>query len=293
MGIGVWAVAMALAGGVQSVAASAGSDPVDLDAFVERARDADVVVLGELHDNPAHHAVQAEVVAALQPEALVFEMIPQEREDDVNALRRQGASRAELAESLDWETSGWPDFSYYASILEAAPEAQVFGGGQPMADVRRAMVEGAAGPFGPDAAVYGLDRALEPEEQAAREAIQAQAHCGALPPEMLPGMVEAQRLRDAGLADAALWARASTEDGQVVVITGNGHADKTRGVPAAIALADPDVEVLSLGQGEDTDGEDTEGAGAGAADLGSSFDYYMTSPPVPREDACLSLLQPT
>ena len=32
----------------------------------------DVVILGEVHDNPAHHAEQAAQVAAIQPRALVF-----------------------------------------------------------------------------------------------------------------------------------------------------------------------------------------------------------------------------
>ena len=36
---------------------------------------ADVVLLGEVHDNPAHHAFQAEAVAYLAPRALVFEML--------------------------------------------------------------------------------------------------------------------------------------------------------------------------------------------------------------------------
>jgi hypothetical protein len=99
----------------------------------------------------------------------VFEMIPQERERRVNELRAEGASREAIAEALEWDESGWPDFDFYAPILEAAPEARIFGAGQPIADVRRAMVEGAAGPFGPDAAIYGLDQPLDPEEQALRE----------------------------------------------------------------------------------------------------------------------------
>lgn len=299
MGIGVWAVAVALAGGVPSLASIAEAEQIELADFVAEAEDADIVVLGEVHDNPLHQARQAEIVAALQPEALVFEMIPQESEDEVNALRQAGASRDEIATALDWENSGWSDFDNYAAILEAAPEAQVFGGGQPMADVRRAMVEGAAGPFGPDATIYGLDVALEPEEQAAREAMQKRAHCGTLPPEMLPGMVEAQRFRDAGLADAALWARTTTGGGQVVVITGNGHADKTRGAPAAIALADPEAEILSLGQieadapeGADAAVEDTAAA-EGIEDIDSAFDYYLVSPEIERADPCKALPRST
>ena len=39
----------------------------------------DVVILGEIHDNPAHHEVQAERVADIQPRALVFEMLTPEQ----------------------------------------------------------------------------------------------------------------------------------------------------------------------------------------------------------------------
>ena len=67
-----------------------------------RAAARDIVVLGEVHDNPIHHANQAAIVAALQPDALVFEMIPQTREEEVNALREEGADRLALAEALDW-----------------------------------------------------------------------------------------------------------------------------------------------------------------------------------------------
>jgi uncharacterized iron-regulated protein len=202
-------------------------------------------------------------------------MIPQSREATVNELRANGADRAAIAEALAWEASGWPDFAYYAQILEAAPDAVVFGAEQPMADVKRAALEGAAGVFGPDAGIYGLDQPLDPEEQALREAEQAAAHCDALPPEVLPGMVEAQRLRDAGLADATLWARIMTGEGQVVVITGSGHADRDSGLPAMIAHAEPDTTVISLGQFE------------GPVPDAEDFDAVMISPAPPREDPCL------
>lgn len=251
-----------------------------LAAFIAMAEEADIVVLGEIHDNPTHHRVQAEVVAALAPAALVFEMIPQDREAELNALRADGADRTILAESLEWKQSGWPDFDYYADIMDAAPEAQIFGAGQSSADVSRAVLEGAAGVFGPDAKIYGLDQPLEPEEQALREAEQAAAHCDALPSEVLPGMVEAQRFRDAGLADATLWARIMSGNGQVVVITGSGHADKESGMPAMIAMADPDASLVSLGQFED---------GANEPD---DFDAVLLAPSPNRPDPCAALFAP-
>lgn len=269
------AACLCVASGAASAAESGIGD------FVEAARGADIVMLGEIHDNPEHHRTQAEIVRALQPAALVFEMIPQTREGRLNELRAEGATRDEIAAALEWETSGWPDFDLYAPILEAAPEARVFGAGQPREDVERAVEAGAAAAFGPDAPKFGLDLALAADEQATREAQMAEAHCDALPPDLLPGMVEAQRFRDAGLADAALWARTTVGlDARVVVITGNGHADRQRGAPALIGLAEPEVSVVTLGQFE------APPAPAGA------FDAYTLAPPPARDDPCAGLVSP-
>lgn len=267
--------------GVPAGPALAQEVSAEVSAFVEAARTAEIVVLGEIHDNPEHHRNQAEIVRALQPAALVFEMIPQELEDAANALRAEDASREEIGVALDWEARGWPDFDLYAPILEAAPEARIFGAEQQRASIGQALEEGAAAAFGPDATKYGLDRDLDAGEQALREAMMQSAHCDALPEEMLPGMVEVQRLRDASLADAALWARMLTgAEGQVVVITGSGHADRERGMPAKVALADPEVPVIVLGQLE----------GAPEEADGDSFDMVMLAPAPEREDPCAAFL---
>jgi uncharacterized iron-regulated protein len=270
--VGVW---IGLLSGLLALPAAA--DSTSLSQVIADAKSADVVILGEIHDNPVHHDNQAAIVKALQPAALVFEMIPQEAEDEVNALRESGAPPQTLSEALKWGDSGWPDFSNYAAIMAAAPGARIFGAEQLQADVKRATVEGAAGVFGPDAATYGLDKPLPPEEQQAREAMQGAAHCGVLPHEVLPGLVEAQRLRDAGLADAALWARTITGDGQVIVIAGSGHADRVRGVPALMKVAAPDVKVLAVGQFETL------------PDDAADFDDVLLAPAPPRDDPCAGL----
>jgi len=266
-------IAASLVAPVICAAGLGAAQPADV---VAAARDAEIIVLGEIHDNPETHRTQAKIVAALQPTALVFEMIPQEFEDEVNRLRAEGASREEIAEALDWANSGWPDFDMYAPIMEAAPEARIFGAGQPVAEVRRAMLEGAAGVFGPDAEKYGLDLPLDSEEKAAREELMRAAHCGGVPAEMLSGLVEAQRFRDAGLADAALWARTMAGGGPVVVIAGTGHADKHRGMPSLVAIAEPDVRVFALAQVE------SEPADAESA----AFDAVVVAAPPDREDPC-------
>lgn len=232
---------------------------------------ADVVILGELHDNPIHHRHQARAVAALAPRAIVFEMLT-----PAQAARITPANRDDprvLAEALDWTGSGWPDFAMYHPIVAAAPQARILGGGLPRDEVRRAFETGAAAVFGPEAARYGLDLSLSGAEQDAREAEQASVHCDALPAEILPGMVAAQRLRDATLARAVVQA-ARVGRAPVIVITGNGHARRDRGIPAYLARAAPELSVLSIGQFE-------------AAPKGEPpFDLWLVTAPAARDDPC-------
>ncbi|ROU01029.1 ChaN family lipoprotein [Histidinibacterium lentulum] len=227
----------------------------------------DIYVLGELHDNPEHHLEQARRVAVIEPAALVFEMLTPEQAaaaEGIDPLDRQA-----LEEALGWNGSGWPDFAMYHPVFASAPEAVIYGAAVPRELLSSAMESGAE-------AVVGRPGLLPPvsdEERAERIALQGRVHCGALPDEMLPGMVEAQRVRDAGFAHVALKAFEET-GGPVVVITGNGHARTDWGVPASIRGARPDVEVFALGQFE------------GAAEQDAPYDEVVIAAPVARGDPC-------
>jgi uncharacterized iron-regulated protein len=238
---------------------------------VARADGAMVVILGEVHDNPAHHVVQAGVIEVLSPRAVVFEMLSAE---DAALVTAELADDPEaLSAALAWSDSGWPDFSIYYPVLAQAARVPVYGAEVPREEARGAFAEGAAAVFPGDAARFGLDRPLDPAEQALRETEQQEAHCNALPEDILPGFVEAQRLRDAALAEAAL-AALEAHGAPVVVITGNGHARTDWGVPALLALAAPEVTVFALGQFE----ADTV--------TGVPFDAVTVADPVDRPDPC-------
>ena len=233
---------------------------------------AQVLFLGEVHDNPAHHARQAQIVAELQPAAVVWEMLTPDQAALVtpDLIGDAGA----MAEALGWADSGWPDFAMYHPIFAAAPGAGHYGAQVSRAQARAAMTDGIAVSFGDGAEAFGLDAALPQDQQTVREALQLAAHCDALPPEMLPMMVDVQRLRDARLAQSALQALRDT-GGPVAVITGNGHARLDWGAPAALALAAPDVTIWSLGQGE---------VDSGAPEGG--FDLVEITAGVDRPDPC-------
>ncbi|WP_245943121.1 ChaN family lipoprotein [Rhodovulum viride] len=235
---------------------------------------ADVVVLGETHDNPDQHANQAAAVRALAPKALVFEMLTPDQAAKVTpGLRLDGVA---LGQALGWEASGWPDFAMYFPIFSAAPEARVYGAALPRDEVRRAVTEGAAAVFGADAATYGLTDPLPEAEREERINDQREAHCNALPDHLLPGMVEAQRLRDAALARAARQALDDT-GGPVAVIAGNGHARIDWGLPAAFARVAEGARLISVGQ--------LEGAATGTP----PYDYWLVTGAAERGEPCTAL----
>lgn len=233
-------------------------------------RGADVVILGEVHDNPAHHANQARAVAAIAPRALVFEMLEPGHARMATPELRGDADG--LARAFAWKERGWPDFAMYNPILAAAPDAAIFGGALPRETVRRAMSVGAAAVLGAEAGRFGLGLPLDPGEQAAREAEQQEAHCNALPADMLAGMVEAQRLRDAAIARAVIAAYEET-GGPVAVIAGNGHARNDWGVPAMLP-GHGGIDVLAVGQFE-----------TGAPEA-PPYDFWLVTDPAPRPDPC-------
>ena len=256
----------------RAVPSGAASLPQDALAAM---RQADVVLLGEIHDNPEHHLTQAAAVAALAPRAVVWEMLTAEAAAKLDASVI--ADPAALAAATDWENSGWPPLQLYLPVFQAASQAAQYGALVPREAARGAMKVGAAATFGDAAARFGLTEPLPAQEQAEREADQQENHCNAMPEEMLPMLVEIQRLRDAVLARAVLRALQET-GGPVAVITGNGHARADRGVPVYLRRAAPEVELYSLGQSE-------------AGQVSGVFDAVVDGPATERPDPCEAFLK--
>lgn len=227
----------------------------------------DVLIIGEFHDNPRHHQRQQNAVNEIAPKAVVFEMLtPEEAKLLADVPRDPAAIEAAIA------GFHWTSISDYAGVLSRS--SVIIGAALPREDMRAAFSDGAASAFGQDAARYGLTELLPEEQQKAREALQFEAHCAAMPLEMMGGMVEAQRLRDAAFARAVI-AAVDTHGTPVVLITGNGHARIDWGVPAYLARVRPDLNVEAIGQGED---------GVSPAGL---FDFEITDAPRPdRADPC-------
>lgn len=219
--------------------------------LVARVQRSDVVLVGETHDNPDHHRLEARLLAAFAARhttpAVVFEMLDREQQPIVDATLRSRPDDVDaLARAVGWASSGWPAWSLYRPVFQAAVTANavVLAGGIGRDAAMRIARDGPAS-YDP-----GLDQAFSLHEPAPAEVDSAmrremgEAHCGLVPDEMLEPMVLVQRTRDALLA-ARLHEGASRGHG-ALLIAGTGHVRRDRGVPAQLARL-YGIESLSVG----------------------------------------------
>ncbi len=247
----------------------------------EARRPADVVLLGEVHDNAEHHRIRLDWLETLlrgQRFALAMEQLDSEHQSAVDALRRsaQAEGRAidprALAEAANFDFRGWSWDDYgpliafalrrnlplLAANLSAAQTARIARGQvQPPAD--------------------SVPAGWSDADQAALMAEIRDGHCGVLPERAVAPMALAQRSRDAHIAQILSAARRQYGL-PVVLIAGNGHVRTDLGVPRHLRAAEPQLLVLAVGLLEAPEAADAR-----------RFDLVVQTTAQRREDPCEAL----
>jgi uncharacterized iron-regulated protein len=248
--------------------------------------DARFVLLGEKHDNPDHHRLQAHALAAVvahgRHPAVLFEMIDLDLQPAIDTyLARADATVDGLAFVLEWDKRGWPGWNLYRPIFEVAVAAHLkiiaTGLGH---DTIRAVVKQGLGALPPDmAARLHLERPLAPALAASLDEEIKASHCGFLPDAMVAPMSLAQRVKDALMADLML--AHDTADG-AVLIAGNGHVRTDRGVPEYLRASRPGARSVSI-----SFVEVEKGAGDAAAyGADQPADFLVFTPRLEDDDPC-------
>ena len=255
--------------------------PVAASELVRRAGSADLVLLGEVHDNAVQHELRGALLTALAARhpGVVFEQFPE-----------TGAPIPPPAPGADEE--GWLDqhgfdrkswrWPLHKPVVDAAlAYGRALWGSGVSRDELRSVVRG-----GEAAAPAHLQPliAQAPLDSAARAAIDfelIEGHCGKLPAAMIPGMRAAQEVRDAAMTHALLLAGAA---GPAWLIAGNGHVRRDMGVPRMLRAAAPARRVLVVGLLERSE----EGAAPTDAER-AVYDLVVVTPRAMREDPCASL----
>ncbi len=264
---------------------------VDEAALSDAISSADLVLLGEVHDNPDHHLLQARlvrtIVATGRRPALAFEMLTENLQPEVDAARARTPREPDNLKAV-WKEGGWPDFDLYRPVIAAGLDVglPLVAANLPRAEVRALVDKGlaAAAPALRDRLERGPQ--LSPEAVAALRAEMMESHCGEMPEEMMDPFILAQRARDATMSERL--ADAGRERGGIL-ITGKGHA-RAMDVPAWLAVDAPGRKVVSVAfvevdPDEKTPQDYVEEFGKGPF----PYDYAVFTPATKREDPCEKL----
>nr|WP_217345194.1 ChaN family lipoprotein [Noviherbaspirillum sp. L7-7A]MBV0879426.1 ChaN family lipoprotein [Noviherbaspirillum sp. L7-7A] len=244
-----------------------------------QARAADIVLLGETHDNPAHHATQRRLLESLadRKPALVMEQFDLEQQASLDTILRSGGTRQEKLQALKtlmkpgWE---WPG---YEGLLATALERglPVLAANISREALREVSRNGVAALGDGASAQLGLDTGWSAAQQASLRQDVVAAHCGMLPEAAVGAMVNAQRVRDAIMADRLLSA-----PGSAVAILGRGHVRQDLAVPVYLRQRAPQKKVLSVALAE----------GELDPEAPQPYDYVIPAKAVSRaEDPCAEL----
>ena len=242
--------------------------------------EAHFVLLGEQHDSPTHHVLHGRLISALaargRTSAVAMEMLDG---DDEQALWRwSAAGRGDvdrLAEAVDWESSGWPDFELYRPVLTAAADA-----GLTITHANLSRRELAPLWQGGD-----MDLGAPMSERAVRglAAEMIDAHCGVIGEATASVLADAQRVRDFHMARRMI--RVGKGRG-TVLIAGNDHVRTDRGVPVQLRGLLPEMSQRSVGFLEVGEGKHPAEYAPVFGSDGLPFDYVWFTPATDREDPC-------
>lgn len=202
----------------------------------------EVVLVGERHDNPDHHALQLWLLRALtqaRPQgSLLLEMLEPEQQARVDRVRRglrDGQSPSDLQAALNWQ-EGW-DWKLYGPLVSDAlvqpyPLMHANLGRDEIMAIYRELP-----------ALSGAASTSDVVRAALLAQIEA-SHCGLLPASQLPAMLAVQQQRDRRMAERLLAAPEPA-----LLLAGAFHVRRDLGVPLHVEdLSERRLAVLMLAE---------------------------------------------
>lgn len=266
-------------------------------ALSAHLEDGGIVLLGEVHDNGAQHALRAALLDAIvsdlaaskiSPPALVFEHLRTDQAAALDAQREPTIAGArDLLERLDWKNSGWPAEELFLPIFEVAVThaLPMLPGHPTRAEVRDVARRGLDALSADARSRLGLDVPLPNALQNALLDELEASHCGLMPRTAFTNMALAQRYRDAHMSAALL--EAAKAHGSAILFAGNGHVRSDRAVPWDLARMAPERMVLTVMLVEVSDGRTDAASYLERDPQGTpAADFTVLTPRTARPDPC-------
>lgn len=280
----------ALVGRIWSAQTKRFIEPPALAKAVGAAR---FVLLGEVHDNPDAHRLQAWLIgaaASARKPALVMEMITRTQAQTLkDYLTKPGADAAGLGAALDWEARGWPAWQIYRPIAKAALTRglAIHPGDIDRMTLKKVGRQGLSVLEAKRRETLLLETPLGDELRNALIDELYDSHCELMPRAALSSMAHVQRLRDAVLADSLV---AAADTGAGILIAGNGHIRTDRAVPWYLMRRVAKAKVVSVMMLEvEAKAKTPEDLVPMDPDGKPAVDFVWFTPRAEREDQCEKL----
>jgi uncharacterized iron-regulated protein len=254
------------------------------------------LLLGEQHDNPFHHLLQARVISLLVASGVrptvAFEMLATDHAGSIRDCQSEPhCTVEEFRHVVEWDDSGWPDWQLYEPVFRAVINARLpIVAADLTSDTLQLIMASDADRAAARAAwigYLGLERAMPPEERTELAEEIRESHCNLAPEDVLPRMIRGQRARDAHLA--LVIERTAAERGTpVLLIAGFGHTRTDRGVPTYFTDSGARDSTLSVAFIE-VDDDKERGPSDYARRFGGPvlpFDIVWFTEETEREDPC-------
>lgn len=232
--------------------------PVDWDRVIEDSLQAEIVVIGEEHDDPYAHGFQRTLIRDLLAldarTAIALEMLERDEQATVDAWIDGGLSTRDLVTetgSKDWGgADSW--WSFYQPILDAARDAgaPIIAANAPREFVRQARIEGfevlEALPT-ETRATFELPTTLEQGDYWIRfRDLMREMREEDVPEEEIRPIFRSQMVWDATMASSAVRALDQPDIDRVILLVGRFHSDFKGGTIREIRRLRPGVELLVI-----------------------------------------------
>ena len=234
---------------------------------------ADVIYLGEIHDNPDHHVTQLDIIQKLldsgKKPVIGFEFFSREQSSwllnfttaSKHSFRPLKAGKAGelLRHRLGWNDR--EDWNYYFPFLELAKknELQVFGADLDKGIRIRMARTGIEQMLGIEKA--SLPKNVGEDQQEYKQLIFEElrsGHCNMASDDLVKKLYKTITLRNAYMAESINSMINDADEKQpIVIILGRGHVNYDSGVKSQLAFINPELSQLNIGIYENRNTKDS------------------------------------
>ncbi len=228
-------------------------EPLSPDELIQEIAGKDFILIGETHDNPCHHRIQAKIMDLLassgQKFVLGLEMVNVRKQDVLDSFNRGEIPLDDLPDRLEWSRTWGHDFDLYRPVFKTAREHDI-----PVkalnlpSGVTRRISHFGLDSLGPEDLGYLPEKiTLPPEEQLTHLEKQYEMHKDFIPRDRsdLEHFIQAQSAWDSKMAEMAGY-YGHDHSLPVMVLAGSEHVRRGWGIEHRLLQMDKDADITRV-----------------------------------------------